>query len=225
MLYRMYNLWLTKNGYSFKEIDYIDGDGPGLVKSVTLLIEGEYAYGKLKSEHGVHRLIRVSPFDSSNRRHTSFAAIEVLPQIKQDLSLEINPDDLKVDTYRSSGAGGQHVNKTSSAVRITHLPTGIVAACQTQRSQFQNKDYAMKMLYAKLTQLKEQEHLEKISDLKGKQNAIEWGSQIRSYTFMPYQLVKDHRSNFEDANINKVMNGSIDDFILEYHKSLNKQTD
>ena len=225
MLYRMYNLWLTKNGYSFKEIDFIDGDGPGLVKSVTLLIEGEYAYGKLKSEHGVHRLIRVSPFDSSNRRHTSFAAIEVLPQIKQDLSLEINPDDLKVDTYRSSGAGGQHVNKTSSAVRITHLPTGIVAACQTQRSQFQNKDYAMKMLYAKLTQLKEQEHLEKISDLKGKQNAIEWGSQIRSYTFMPYQLVKDHRSNFEDANINKVMNGGIDDFILEYYKSLNKQTD
>ena len=225
MLYRMYNLWLTKNGYNFKEIDFIDGDGPGLVKSVTLLIEGEYAYGKLKSEHGVHRLIRVSPFDSSNRRHTSFAAIEVLPQIKQDLSLEINPDDLKVDTYRSSGAGGQHVNKTSSAVRITHLPTGIVAACQTQRSQFQNKDYAMKMLCAKLTQLKEQEHLEKISDLKGKQNAIEWGSQIRSYTFMPYQLVKDHRSNFEDANINKVMNGGIDDFILEYHKSLNKQTD
>ena len=225
MLYRMYLLWFTKNDYKAKVIDEIRGDGPGLIKSVTLEVSGEYAYGKLKGEHGVHRLIRVSPFDSSNRRHTSFAAIEVLPEIEQDLSLEINPEDLEIDTYRSSGAGGQHVNKTSSAVRITHLPTGIVTACQTERSQHQNKDYAMKMLYAKLMQLKEQEHLDRISDLKGKQHSIEWGSQIRSYTFMPYQLVKDHRSNFEDANINKVMNGGIDDFILEYHKSLNKQTD
>lgn len=225
ILYRMYGLWATKNGYNVKVLDLFEGDGPGLIKSITALISGEYAYGHLRSEHGVHRLIRVSPFDSSNRRHTSFAAIEILPEIDKDISFEINPDDLKIDTYRSSGAGGQHINKTSSAVRITHIPTGIVTACQTQRSQFQNKDYAMKMLYAKLAQLKEQEHLEKVSDLKGKQNAIEWGSQIRTYTFMPYQLVKDHRSNYEDANINKIINGNIDDFILEYHKSLNKQTD
>lgn len=226
MLYRMYSLWLTKNGYSVKVLDQVEIEGPGLIKSITVEIKGEYAYGKLKGEQGVHRLIRVSPFDSSNRRHTSFAAVEVLPEIEQDLSLEINPEDLRIDTYRSSGAGGQHVNKTSSAVRITHIPTGIVAACQTERSQFQNKDYAMKMLCAKLLQLKEQEHLEKISDLKGKQNAIEWGSQIRTYTFMPYQLVKDHRSNYEDANINKIMNGGIDDFILEYHKyNNNQQTD
>lgn len=224
MLYRMYSLWFSKNNYKFKVLDFIDGEGPGLIKSITVSVSGEYVYGHLRGEQGVHRLIRVSPFDSSNRRHTSFAAIEVLPEIEKDLSLEINPDDLKVDTYRSSGAGGQHINKTSSAVRITHIPTGIVTACQTERSQHQNKDYAMKMLYAKLTQLKEQEHLEKISDLKGKQQAIEWGSQIRSYTFMPYQLVKDHRSNFEEANINKVMNGGLDDFILEYHKYVNKQS-
>lgn len=225
MLNRMYLLWFSKNGYKAKVIDEIRGDGPGLIKSITIEVEGEYAYGKLKGEHGVHRLIRVSPFDSSNRRHTSFAAIEVLPEIEQDLSLEINPEDLEIDTYRSSGAGGQHINKTSSAVRITHVPTGIVTACQTQRSQHQNKEYAMKMLYAKLTQLKEEEHLEKISDLKGKQHAIEWGSQIRSYVFMPYQLVKDHRSNYEEANINKVMNGGLDEFIIEYHKYLNTQID
>ncbi len=223
MLYRMYSLWFNKMDFKHKILDFGEGDGPGLIKTITLSVKGKNAYGYLRGEQGVHRLVRVSPFDSSNRRHTSFAAIEVLPEIEKDIELEIRPEDLKIDKYRSSGAGGQHVNTTDSAVRITHLPTGIVTSCQTERSQIQNKDYAMKMLYAKLLQLKEQEHLDKISELKGKKNSIEWGSQIRSYVFMPYQLVKDHRSDYEDANINKIMNGNIDNFIIEYHKSLNKQ--
>ena len=223
MLYRMYSLWFNKNNFKHKILDFTEGESAGLIKSITISVTGKYAYGYLRSEQGVHRLVRVSPFDASNRRHTSFAAVEVLPEIEKDLSLEIRPEDLKIDTYRSSGAGGQHINKTDSAIRITHIPTGIVTSCQTERSQFQNKDYAMKMLYSKLLQLKEQEHLEKISDLKGKQYSIEWGSQIRSYVFMPYQLVKDHRSDYEDANINKIMNGDIDNFMLEYHKYMNNK--
>lgn len=222
MLYRMYCGWFNKNNYNYKVVDMTEGES-GLIKSITLSVKGKYAYGYLQSEHGVHRLVRVSPFDSANRRHTSFAAVEVLPEVEQDMSLEVRPEDLKIDTYRSSGAGGQHINTTDSAVRITHLPTGIVVSCQTERSQIQNRDYAFKMLYSKLQKLKEQEHLDKISDLKGKQCNIEWGSQIRSYVFMPYQLVKDHRSDYEDANINKIMDGNIDDFILEYHKHIKKQ--
>lgn len=196
MLYRMYSRWAIANGYKVKEIDFQEGEEAG-IKSVTAVIEGEYAYGYMKGEMGVHRLVRISPFDAGGRRHTSFASVEVLPEITDDVELEINPDDLRIDTYRSSGAGGQHVNKTSSAVRITHIPTNIVTSCQSERSQLQNKETAMKMLKSKLMDLKEKEHKDKIEDLKGVQREIAWGSQIRSYVFCPYTLVKDHRTNYE----------------------------
>lgn len=205
MLYRMYSRWATNNGYKLKETDLLEGEEAG-IKSVTAVIEGEYAYGYLKGEMGVHRLVRISPFDSGGRRHTSFASVEVLPEITDDIELEINPDDLRIDTYRSSGAGGQHVNKTSSAVRITHIPTNTVTSCQSERSQLQNKETAMKMLKSKLLDLKEKEHKDKIEDLKGVQREIAWGSQIRSYVFCPYTLVKDHRTNFEVGNVEAVMN-------------------
>ena len=215
MLYRMYTRWAERHGYTYKILDYLDGEEAGL-KSATISIEGENAYGYLKSENGIHRLVRVSPFDASGRRHTSFAAVEVMPQITDDAEIEIRPEDLKVDTYRSSGAGGQHVNKTESAIRITHLPSGIVVSCQTERSQHQNREYAMQMLRARLAEIKEREHLEKIEDIKGVQMKIEWGSQIRSYVFMPYTLAKDHRTGYENGNINAVMDGDIDGFINAY---------
>ncbi len=217
MLYRMYCKWGERHNYKVKTLDYLDGEEAGL-KSVTALVEGVNAYGYLKSEHGVHRLVRVSPFDSSGRRHTSFASLEVMPQINDDIKIEISPDDIKMDVFRSSGAGGQHINKTSSAVRLTHLPTGIVVACQNERSQHQNREVAMKMLKSKLLEIKEREHLDKIEDIKGVQKEIGWGSQIRSYVFMPYTMVKDHRTNFEMGNINAVMDGDIDNFINEYLK-------
>ena len=217
MLYRMYCKWGERHNYKVKTLDYLDGEEAGL-KSVTVLVEGVNAYGYLKSEHGVHRLVRVSPFDSSGRRHTSFASLEVMPQINDDIKIEISPDDIKMDVFRSSGAGGQHINKTSSAVRLTHLPTGIVVACQNERSQHQNREVAMKMLKSKLLEIKEREHLDKIEDIKGVQKEIGWGSQIRSYVFMPYTMVKDHRTNFEMGNINAVMDGDIDNFINEYLK-------
>jgi len=215
MLYRMYNMWADRHGYKVKVMDYLDGDEAGL-KSATIMIEGENAYGFLKSEHGIHRLVRVSPFDSAGRRHTSFAAIEVMPEIQNDSEIEIRQEDIKMDVYRSSGAGGQKVNKTSSAVRLTHLPTGIVVASQVERSHFQNLENCMNMLRARLAEIKEREHLEKISDIKGVQMKIEWGSQIRSYVFMPYQLVKDHRTEHENGNIDNVMNGDLDGFINAY---------
>ncbi len=215
MLYRMYTRWAERHGYKYKVLDYLDGEEAGL-KSATISIEGENAYGYLKSENGIHRLVRVSPFDASGRRHTSFAAVEVMPQITDDTEIEIRPEDLKVDTYRSSGAGGQHVNKTESAIRITHIPSGIVVSCQTERSQHQNREYAMQMLRARLAEIKERQHLEKIEDIKGVQMKIEWGSQIRSYVFMPYTLVKDHRTEYENGNINAVMDGDIDGFINAY---------
>ena len=215
MLYRMYMQWANKHGYEFEMLDYLDGDEAGL-KSATVMIRGENAYGYLKGEHGVHRLVRVSPFDANARRQTSFAALEVMPELPQDIEVEIRPEDIEMQVYRSSGAGGQHINKTSSAVRLIHKPTGIVTACQTQRSQFQNRDYAMEMLKAKLVQLKLQQHAEKISDLKGVQLKIEWGSQIRSYVFMPYQLVKDNRTDYETGNIQAVMDGELDGFINAY---------
>ena len=212
MLYRMYTRWATKNGFEVQELDYLEGDEAGL-KSVTFEVIGENAYGYLKCEKGVHRLVRISPFDAGGRRHTSFASLEVLPEITDDIELDISPEDIKMDVFRASGAGGQHVNKTSSAVRLTHIPTGIVVACQTERSQFQNKDTAMKMLKSKLLDLKEQEQKETIAELKGVQRDIAWGSQIRSYVFCPYTLVKDHRTNFEVGNVEAVMNGEIDGFI------------
>lgn len=218
MLYRMYTRWATANGYTVKETEYIDGDEAG-IKSVTAVIIGENAYGYLKGEMGVHRLVRISPFDAGGRRHTSFASVEVLPEISDDIEIEINPDDLRIDTYRSSGAGGQHINKTSSAVRITHIPTNIVTSCQTERSQLQNKETAMRMLKSKLLDLKEKENKEKIEDLKGIQRDIAWGSQIRSYVFCPYTLVKDHRTNYEAGNIEAVMNGEINGFIEAYLKN------
>lgn len=218
MLYRMYSRWVNKNGYTIKELEFLEGDEAG-IKSVTALVEGENAYGYLKCEHGVHRLVRISPFDAGGRRHTSFASLEVLPEITDDVEIEINPNDLRIDTYRASGAGGQHINKTDSAVRITHIPTGIVTACQTERSQIQNRETAMRMLKSKLIDLKEKENKEKIEDLKGIQRDIAWGSQIRSYVFCPYTMVKDHRTNYEVGNIEAVMNGEIDDFIEEYLKS------
>ena len=217
MLVRMYSHWGEKHGFKVSMLDFLDGDEAGL-KSATVLIEGENAYGYLKSEAGVHRLVRVSPFDASGRRHTSFASLEVMPEIDETIEVEISPDDLKVDTYRASGAGGQKVNKTSSAVRITHLPTGIVVACQVERSQHQNREVAMRMLKSKLIEIKEREHLDKIEDIKGDQKEIGWGSQIRSYVFMPYTLVKDHRTGFESGNINAVMDGDIDGFINAYLK-------
>ena len=217
MLVRMYTHWGERHGFSVKMVDFLDGEEAGL-KSAVLLIEGLNAYGYLKSENGVHRLVRVSPFDSSGRRHTSFASLEVMPEIDDDINIEIREEDLKVDTYRSSGAGGQHVNKTESAIRITHLPTGIVVACQNERSQHQNRDTAMKMLKSKLIEIKEREHLDRIEDIKGVQKEIAWGSQIRSYVFMPYTLAKDHRTGFESGNINAVMDGDIDGFINAYLK-------
>lgn len=221
MLYRMYTRWGNANGFKIEELDYLDGEEAGL-KSVTFLVKGLYAYGYLKSEHGVHRLVRISPFDSGGRRHTSFASIEVLPEIKEDEDVYINPDDIKMDVYRASGAGGQHINKTSSAVRLTHIPTGIVVACQTERSQFQNKDTAMKMLKSKLVALKEKNNKETIEDLKGVQMEIAWGSQIRSYVFCPYTLVKDHRTDFEVGDVSGVMNGSLNGFIFAYLKMNSK---
>ena len=215
MLYRMYTRWAERHGFKYKLLDYLDGDEAGL-KSAVICIEGQNAYGYLKSESGVHRLVRISPFDSSGRRHTSFAAIEVMPEITEDSEIEIRPEDLKVDTYRSSGAGGQHVNKTESAIRITHIPSGVVVACQVERSQHQNRETAMNMLRSKLVEIKEREHLDRIDDIKGVQQKIEWGSQIRSYVFMPYTMAKDHRTNFESGNINAVMDGEIDGFINAY---------
>ena len=193
ILYRMYTRWVDKHSFKVEELDFFAGDEAG-IKSVTFLVSGKYAYGYLKSEHGVHRLVRISPFDAGGRRHTSFASVEVLPEIKSISGIEIRPEDIKMDVFRASGAGGQHINKTSSAVRLTHIPTGIVVSCQTQRSQFQNKDYAMKMLISKLIHIKEKEHKDTINDLKGVQMDIAWGSQIRSYVFCPYTLVKDHRT-------------------------------
>lgn len=217
MLYRMYTRWAGKSNYEVNEVDFLEGDEAG-IKSVTFEVIGENAYGYLKGEMGVHRLVRISPFDSNSRRHTSFASVEVLPEITDDIELDINPDDLRVDTYRASGAGGQHVNKTSSAVRITHIPTNIVAQCQSERSQIQNRETAMKMLKSKLLDLKEKEQKEKIEDLKGVQRDIAWGSQIRSYVFCPYTLVKDHRTNYEVGNVQAVMDGDLDGFIESYLK-------
>lgn len=220
MLYRMYTMWTERHKYKYKILDYLDGDEAGL-KSASILIEGLNAYGYLKSEGGVHRLVRISPFDASGRRHTSFASLEVMPEIDDEVEIQIRDEDLKVDTYRSGGAGGQHVNKTESAIRITHLPTGVVVACQNERSQHQNREVAMKMLRSKLAEIKEREHLERIEDIKGVQKEIAWGSQIRSYVFMPYTLAKDHRTGFESGNINAVMDGDIDGFINAYLKAAN----
>ena len=217
MLYRMYTRWATKNDYEVKELDYLEGEEAGL-KNVTFEIIGQNAYGYMKSEKGVHRLVRISPFDSGGRRHTSFASVEILPEITEDIEININPDDLRIDTYRASGAGGQHINKTSSAVRITHIPTNIVVACQSERSQIQNRETAMKMLKSKLLNLKEQEHKEKIEDLKGEQREIAWGSQIRSYVFCPYTMVKDHRTNYEVGNVQAVTDGDLDGFMESYLK-------
>ncbi len=217
MLIRMYEHWADSMGFKHKLLDILDGEDAG-VKSAEMLIEGENAYGYLKSENGVHRLVRVSPFDASGRRQTSFAALEVMPEMDDNVEIDIRPEDLKVDTYRSSGAGGQHVNKTESAVRITHIPSGVVVACQTERSQIQNRATAMKMLKSRLMEIKEREHLDKIDDIKGAQMKIEWGSQIRSYVFMPYTLVKDHRTGFENGNIGAVMDGDLEGFINAYLK-------
>jgi len=212
MLFRMYSRWAEQRGYSVKILDILDGEEAG-IKSVTFEVSGDNAYGYLKGEKGVHRLVRISPFDASGRRHTSFASVEVMPELDDNIDIQINPDDLKIDTYRSSGAGGQHVNKTESAVRITHIPTGVVVSCQTERSQFQNRDTAMKMLKAKLLELKEREQKEKIEDLKGVQLDIAWGSQIRSYVFCPYTMVKDHRTSYETGDVDAVMDGELDGFI------------
>ena len=219
MLYRLYTRWAERHGYQYNILDYQDGDEAG-IKSASIEIIGENAYGYLKSENGVHRLVRISPFDASGRRQTSFAALEVIPQIDNDTSVEIRPEDIKMDVFRSSGAGGQHINKTSSAVRLTHIPTGIVVACQNERSQFQNRDKCMEMLKSKLVKIKEQEHLDKLSDIKGAQAQIAWGSQIRSYVFMPYTLAKDTRTGFESGNIQAVMDGEIDGFINAYLQAL-----
>lgn len=223
MLYRMYNRWGERHAYNVKLLDYLDGEEAGL-KSASILIEGDNAYGFLKGENGVHRLVRVSPFDASGRRHTSFASLEVMPEIDDTVAVEIDPADIKMDVYRASGAGGQKVNKTSSAVRLTHTPTGIVVACQVERSQYQNRDVAMRMLKSKLLEIKEREHLEKIDDIKGVQKEIAWGSQIRSYVFMPYTMVKDHRTGFETGNVDGVMDGDLDGFINAYLKALNQGT-
>ena len=218
MLYRMYTHWAESHGFQYKILDYLDGDEAGL-KSASIEILGTNVYGYLRGEAGVHRLVRISPFDSSGRRHTSFAALEVIPEIDDTVEVDIRPEDIKMDVFRSSGAGGQHINKTSSAVRLTHIPTGIVVACQNERSQFQNRDKAMSMLKSKLVEIKEREHLERIEDIKGSQSQIAWGSQIRSYVFMPYTLAKDHRTGFEMGNIQAVMDGEIDGFINAYLKA------
>ncbi|TCK87949.1 peptide chain release factor 2 [Natranaerovirga hydrolytica] len=221
MLLRMYTRWAEKRGYSVEMLDYLDGDEAG-VKSVTIQINGENAYGYLKSEKGVHRLVRISPFDSSGRRHTSFASCDVLPEIDDDDNIEINPEEIRIDTYRASGAGGQHVNTTDSAIRITHLPTNTVVQCQNERSQHKNKDRALKMLKAKLFEIKQQENMSKLEGIRGEVKEIGWGSQIRSYVMHPYNMVKDHRTNTETGNVSSVMDGNIDLFINEYLKWLNK---
>lgn len=215
MLMRMYLRWAEKNGFKAHILDWLEGEMPASVKSCTLEITGENAFGMLKNEAGVHRLIRVSPFDSQNRRHTSFAAVEIIPEVEVDNSVELDMKDIRVDTFRSSGKGGQHVNKTESAIRLTHVPTGIVVECQQERSQHQNKEYAMRVLLSKLMAIKEQEHYDEISQIQGEQRGIEWGSQIRTYTFMPYQQVKDHRTGYEVGNINAVMDGDLNEFIYK----------
>ena len=218
MLYRMYLRWAERNGFYARELDCLPGDDAG-IKSVTFMVEGENAYGYLSCEKGVHRLVRISPFDANSRRHTSFASLDVMPEISDDINIEINPADLRVDTYRASGAGGQHINKTESAVRITHIPTNVVVSCQTERSQIQNRETAMKMLKSKLFEIKEREHLDKIEDLKGDMKDIAWGSQIRSYVFHPYSMAKDHRTGFEVGNVQAVMDGELDEFIDAYLNS------
>jgi len=218
MLLRMFTRWAERRGYSLETVDFLPGDEAG-VKGVTIIIGGLNAYGYLKSEKGVHRLVRISPFDSSGRRHTSFASVEVMPEIEDDTEIKVNPEDIRVDTFRASGAGGQHINKTDSAIRITHIPTGIVVSCQNERSQHKNRDTAMKMLIGKLVEIKEREHKEKIDDIKGEHKEIAWGSQIRSYVFQPYTMVKDHRTGFEVGNIGAVMDGDLDGFINEYLKA------
>lgn len=215
MLYRMYTHWAERRGYTVETLDFLDGEEAGL-KSITFLVQGLNAYGYAKCEKGVHRLVRISPFDSAARRHTSFASCEVMPEIDDDIEVNINPEDLRIDTYRSSGAGGQHINKTESAIRITHIPTGVVVTCQNERSQHKNRETAMKMLKSKLIEIAEREQKEKIDDLKGVQKEIGWGSQIRSYVFHPYTMVKDHRTNYEVGNIGAVMDGDIDGFINAY---------
>ena len=215
MLYRMYCRWAEKKGYSVEVLDYLDGEEAG-IKSVTIQINGENAFGYLKSEKGVHRLVRISPFNAAGKRQTSFVSCDVMPDIEEDLDVDINEEDLRIDTYRSSGAGGQHINKTSSAIRITHLPTGLVVQCQNERSQFQNKDKAMQMLKAKLYMLKQQENAEKLSDIRGDVTEIGWGNQIRSYVLQPYTMVKDHRTNAETGNVNSVLDGALDLFIYAY---------
>jgi len=220
MLYRMYLRWADRQGFSTEVLDYLDGEEAG-IKSVTFQVNGENAYGYLKSEKGVHRLVRISPFNAAGKRQTSFVSCDVMPDIEEDVDVEINQDDLRIDTYRSSGAGGQHINKTSSAIRITHLPTGIVVQCQNERSQFQNKDKAMQMLKAKLYMLKQQENAEKLSDIRGDVKEIGWGNQIRSYVMQPYTLVKDHRTNEESGNVTSVLDGNLDPFINAYLKMRN----
>lgn len=219
MLYRMYSRYIERKGYQIKVLDLLEGDEAG-IKSVTFTAEGDNAYGYLKAEKGIHRLVRISPFDSQSRRHTSFASVEVMPEIINDEEIEIRPEDLKVDTYRSGGAGGQHVNKTESAVRITHIPTGIIVACQNERSQIQNREVCMRMLKSKLIEKREEEQMAEANSIKGDLKKIEWGSQIRSYVFCPYTMVKDHRTNYETGNIQSVMDGDIEPFIVEYLKRL-----
>lgn len=215
MLYRMYKMYAEKNGYKLTVIDLLEGDEAG-IKNINFIIEGDNAYGYLKAEKGIHRLVRISPFDANSRRHTSFASVEVMPELEEAGEIEIKPDELKIDTFRSSGAGGQHINKTESAIRITHIPTGIVVACQTQRSQIQNKEVAMKMLLSKLAEKQEREEMEHLAEIKGEIKKIEWGSQIRSYVFCPYTLVKDHRTGCETSDIQAVMNGDIQEFLNSY---------
>ena len=221
MLYRMYNKWAVAHGMTVEVLDYQDGDEAGL-KSASMMVKGANAYGLLKSENGVHRLVRVSPFDANARRQTSFASLEVMPELDNTIQVDIRPEDIEMQVYRSSGAGGQHINKTSSAVRLIHKPTGVVVSCQTQRSQFQNRDYAMEMLKAKLYQIAKQQHMDKIDDIKGVQNEIAWGHQIRSYVFMPYTMVKDHRTNYETGNVDAVMDGDLDGFIFAYLKAASR---
>ena len=221
MLYRMYTRWAEAHGYSVEVLDVLDGDEAG-IKSASMMVKGPNAYGMLKSEHGVHRLVRISPFDANARRQTSFSSLEVMPELDNNINIEINPADIEMQVFRSSGAGGQHINKTSSAVRLIHKPTGIVVNCQTQRSQFQNRDYAMEMLKAKLYQIAKQQHMDKIDDIKGVQNEIAWGHQIRSYVFMPYTMVKDHRTNYETGNVDAVMDGDLDGFIFAYLKAASR---
>ena len=220
MLYRMYTRWAERKGFALEVIDYLDGDEAG-IKSVTFQINGENAYGYLKSEKGVHRLVRISPFNAQGKRQTSFVSLDVMPDIEDDVDVEVKDEDIRIDTYRRSGAGGQHINKTSSAIRITHFPTGIVVTCQNERSQFQNKDKAMQMLKAKLYMLKQEENAEKLSDIRGDVKEIGWGNQIRSYVMQPYTMVKDHRTNEESGNVDAVMDGAIDPFINAYLRWIN----